>query len=86
MLSPDGVFINESLTKLRNDMLYKCRQLKKAHKISGCWSADGVIRVKLNNGLKTTVKNQEDLNLISRENVGQAVVGENVGQAAVGNE
>lgn len=73
MFTPNGVYINESLTKVRNDLLYKCRQLKKNGKIKGCWSNDGVIQVKFNNGLKTTVKNKNDFDLINRENVGQVI-------------
>ena len=40
------VFINEDLTRLRSQLLYQARKLKKAGKITDTWSFDGKILVK----------------------------------------
>ena len=44
-----GVYINEDLTKHRNDLLYKARQCVKSHSIKSAWSHDGIILIKDNN-------------------------------------
>ncbi|ELU00662.1 hypothetical protein CAPTEDRAFT_193098 [Capitella teleta] len=41
---PD-VFLNEDLTKKREDLLYKAHVLRRAGKIQGAWSADGNILI-----------------------------------------
>jgi len=41
-----GVYINEDLTRRRSELLYKVRQLKKAKRISDCWSTDGRVVIK----------------------------------------
>ncbi|ELU17967.1 hypothetical protein CAPTEDRAFT_191640 [Capitella teleta] len=41
---PD-LFLNEDLTKKREDLLYKAHVLRRAGKIQGAWSADGNILI-----------------------------------------
>lgn len=40
------VYINEDLTKYRNDLLYQARKLVKSKCLLGAWSADGTILVR----------------------------------------
>ena len=42
------IFINEDLTKLRSNLLYHARQLKKQKKLQDCWTWDGVVLIKNN--------------------------------------
>jgi exosome complex exonuclease DIS3/RRP44 len=46
----ENVYINEDLTKLRSELLYKTRRLKNQGKISECWSFDGKILIKTLDG------------------------------------
>ena len=43
------VYINEDLTKFRNELLYQARKLVKAKCLLGAWSADGNILVRDDN-------------------------------------
>ena len=44
----EGEFINEDLTKKRNEYLYEARKLFKSKNLKGAWSSDGTILVKDN--------------------------------------
>ena len=44
-----GCYINEDLTRLRNEIAYNCRLQKKGKKIKDTWTRDGCIFVKLTN-------------------------------------
>ena len=45
----DGsIYINEDLTKIRANLIWKARLLKKDKKISDCWTHDGTILIKNN--------------------------------------
>ena len=55
------IFISESLTKSRNELLYKCRELKREGRIQGCWTNDGNIRIKPLNGNNVSIFNFSDL-------------------------
>ena len=52
----DGIFVSESLTKMRSKLLYECRQRKKLGKILASWTNDGVVKVKLLNGHNHIIK------------------------------
>ncbi len=54
-------YINEDLTQKRASLLYQARKLKKALKISDCWSSDGQILVKNNSGKILVIKSVNDL-------------------------
>ena len=61
----EDIFVNESLTKRRNQLVFECRKLKKEKKILAVWTNDGVIKIKLLNGNNKVVKSlQEVQNLI----------------------
>ena len=57
----DGVFIAEDLTEVRKTLLYCCRQARRAEKIMDCWSYDGRVTVKDNNGHIVQIKTILDL-------------------------
>ena len=50
------IFINEDLTARRGKLAYDTRQLKKAHKISDCWTTYGKVMTKDLAGKITEVK------------------------------
>ena len=58
------IFINEDLTKMRETMLYHARQAKNNGKITGSWSIDGIIKIKLANGKIASVSSEKELNEI----------------------
>jgi len=58
----ENIFITESLTKIRESLLFECRKLKRDKKITQCWSSNGVIKIKLNDDTVVAVKNMEDVN------------------------
>lgn len=61
----ENIFVNESLTKRRNQLLFECRQLKKQKKILAVWTNDGVVKIKLLNETNKVVKSlQEVQNLL----------------------
>ncbi|ELU08188.1 hypothetical protein CAPTEDRAFT_202886 [Capitella teleta] len=45
-----STFLNEDLTKERSTFLYKARQMKRQKQITDCWTHDGAIVFKDNNG------------------------------------
>jgi hypothetical protein len=55
------VFLNENLTKKREDLLYKARVLRRAGKIQGAWSADGNILIHDLQGKIHKVGNESEL-------------------------
>ena len=55
------LYINDDLTKYRQQLLYRCRQEKKANKIADCWSTDGTILVKTINHKIAVVRNATEL-------------------------
>lgn len=61
-LADKGIFINESLTKKRNTVLYECRKLRREHKLESAWSVDGDIKIKLPNGSIHKIVNIDDVN------------------------
>ena len=56
-----GVFINENLTKTRDNLLFHCRQMKKEKKILAAWSNDGQVKIKLNDESNKPVKDLKEL-------------------------
>lgn len=56
------IFISESLTTRRSELMFKCRQLKREGKIKGCWTNDGNIRIKPLIGVNVSIFNQHDIN------------------------
>ena len=58
-------FINEDLTKTRATLLWRARSLKKQSKIKDCWSADGNILIRNNQGKIQAVRSMVDLNNIA---------------------
>lgn len=59
----EKIWLNEDLTDTRAYLLYKARQLRKAKKISDCWSTYGKIMVKdLANSIKN-IKAESDLDV-----------------------
>ena len=55
------IFINEDLTKMRSNLLYHARQLKKDKAILDCWSWDGTILVKNSVSKIIPVRTMSDL-------------------------
>ena len=53
--SPPGIFITESLTKYRAEIMYKARQLKRENKLAAAWTDEGVMKVRRRDGEKTVV-------------------------------
>ena len=51
------IYINEDLTRIRANLLYKARQYKKEHKINDCWSNDGTILIKSSANRIMSIKN-----------------------------
>lgn len=41
-----GVFLNEDLTKIRNQVVYEARQVVKADRAKGAWTSDGIILIR----------------------------------------
>lgn len=56
-----GVFLNEDLTKLRMDLLYKARVRVKSKFLKGAWSSDGTILVKDNADVVHRISCEADL-------------------------
>ena len=55
------VFINEDLTRLRANILWKARKLKADGKIKGCWSSDGTIIILNSREKVVAVHSEKDL-------------------------
>ena len=55
------IYVNEDLTKARGKLLYLARCAKKANKIEECWTTDGRVLVKRNDGTKHWVKTTDQL-------------------------
>ena len=55
------LYINDDLTKYRQQLLYRCSQEKKANKIADCWSTDGTILVKTIKHKIAVVRNATEL-------------------------
>jgi exosome complex exonuclease DIS3/RRP44 len=66
-LKGTNIFINEDLTKQRNQFLWSARILKRNGKIRDCWSSDGRILAKDLNGKTHLLKNTDDLNQLSQK-------------------
>ena len=56
-----NIFINEDLTKKRNQLLYVARQEKKQGSIKDCWSYDGRILVRDRAGTIHQITNRDEL-------------------------
>ena len=57
------VFINEDLTKAKQEILYEARQLKKAKKIANAWTRDGQVYIKVDGqDGPTEIKHKTHLN------------------------
>ena len=56
-----SVFINEDLTRTRSELFYKARRMKKSKQIMDCWTFDGKILVKTNQGAVKPVVTLEEL-------------------------
>ena len=55
------VYVNEDLTKFRNDLLYQARKLVKSKCLLGAWSADGTILIRDENKTVHRVMSESDL-------------------------
>jgi len=55
------VFVNEDLTRYRNNLLYQARMLAKDDKLLGAWSSDGTILIKENSNRVLRVNTADDL-------------------------
>ena len=63
--SSQRIFVNEDLTQKRSHLLYQARQLRKNHRIMGCWTIDGRVLIKTLNGKVVNVSNIFDLNEVA---------------------
>ena len=59
------LYINEDLTQFRSKLLYQARVLKKDKRIKECWSSDGTLLIKDNDGRIFTINTITDLNRIA---------------------
>lgn len=59
--SQTRLFINEDLTKIRADLLWAIRDLKRKEKLQDGWSHDGKVTVKLSDGKIKQIKDKEHL-------------------------
>ena len=55
------LYINDDLTIRRQELLYRCRQMKKSKKIADCWSTDGTILIKTIDNKIYPVRNATEL-------------------------
>ena len=55
------LYINEDLTKTRDNLMYQARKAKKDKRIIDCWSFDGLVRIKDNNNAVFKIKNAQEL-------------------------
>lgn len=53
--STSNIFIAESLTKYRADIMYRARELKREKKLAAAWTDEGVMKVRRGEGEKTVV-------------------------------
>ena len=60
-LRGSNVFVNEDLTKRRNNLLWVCRGEKKGGRIKDCWTTDGRIMVRDLAGNTHLVNRNEDI-------------------------
>ena len=56
-----NIFINEDLTRERSELFYKARRMKKTRQIMDCWTSDGKILLKTNQGAVKSVVSLEEL-------------------------
>lgn len=56
-----GIYVSESLTKARQELLFNCRKFRRDGKIKQCWSTNGVVKVKLNDDNNTSVNDLKHL-------------------------
>lgn len=66
-LSGTHIYIAEDLTKHRDHLLFLAREAKRSKKISNCWSFDGRIMIKSNNGIIKTINDVKDLDRITSD-------------------
>ena len=64
-LKESGFFINDDLTKTRNQYAQSCRSLKKEKKIKDTWIWHGNVLVKLNDGSTTRILSQNDIDQLA---------------------
>ena len=55
------LYVNDDLTKSRQQLLYRCRQENKSNKIADCWSTDGTILIKTLDHKIAAVRNATEL-------------------------
>jgi len=60
-LKGSNIFLNEDLTKKRNNLLYSARVQKRSRHLKECWSSDGRILVKDLQGNTHQLKRPDDL-------------------------
>ena len=58
-----GFFINEDLTKLRSNLLYKARGLVKERRLLGAWTSNGTVLIWDNDECIHRVTKDADLSL-----------------------
>lgn len=64
----NGVYINECLTKKRQNLLFRLRKLKQENKIHQCFTRDGKILVrKTSTGQQYTISNEHDFSTFLRK-------------------
>jgi exosome complex exonuclease DIS3/RRP44 len=61
-LEPLNIYINEDLTRLRDELLFKARQLRNRGMVSECWTYDGRVLIKTRQGKVKPVANEAALN------------------------
>lgn len=64
LLKRSGWFLNEDLTKIRSQLLFNAREMKRKSPIMDCWSADGRVLIKNKRGVIVPIK---DLSTLRKE-------------------
>lgn len=57
----ENVYISDNLTRYNSALLFACRELKRAGKLTAAWSDSGRIKVKVNNGPTKPIRSAADL-------------------------
>ena len=58
------IYVNEDLTRLRANLVYKARKLKREKKLDDCWTHDGQVLIKDKHGRVKAVNSEADLTAI----------------------
>jgi exosome complex exonuclease DIS3/RRP44 len=63
-LNSTDLYLSEDLTKKRATLLYEARKRKRNGDIKGCWTYDGVVRIKDNHGKTIVIHDEQALTRI----------------------